>query len=291
MNPLNNDTHVWLITGCSTGLGRALAARVLDRGHRLIATARQPETLAELVAVDPSRCRALALDVADATQVAPVVAQAAAFFGRLDVVVNNAGYGMIGAVEEYDEAQIARNFETNFFGALRVIRAALPILRAQRRGHFVNMSAAAVIANYAGFSIYGATKWALEGLSESLAAEVRPLGLKVTIVQPGPFRTDFISRSLERASTAIPDYEATSGKFRRFLETMSGRQPGDPDKAADVIIAAVESENPPLRLVLGKYAIDKTRRKLVSAARELEAGSAAGLATDFSGDGQAEAAR
>ena len=291
MNTPLNDSPVWLITGCSSGLGRALAARVLARGHRLIATARQPETLDELVAADPSRCRALALDVADPSQVAPVVAQAAEIFGRLDVVVNNAGYGLVGAVEEYDEAQITRNFETNFFGALRVIRAALPILRAQRRGHFVNISAAAVIANYAGFSIYGATKWALEGLSESLAAEVRPLGLKVMIVQPGPFRTEFISRSLERASAAIPDYDPSSGKFRCFLETMNGRQPGDPAKAADAIISAVESDNPPLRLVLGKYAIDKTRRKLGSAARELDAGSAAGAATDFTMEGPAEAAR
>ena len=131
MNTPLNDSPVWLITGCSSGLGRALAARVLARGHRLIATARQPETLDELVAVDPSRCRALALDVADASQVSPVVAQAAEIFGRLDVVVNNAGYGLVGAVEEYDEAQITRNFETNFFGALRVIRAAPdPIPRA-----------------------------------------------------------------------------------------------------------------------------------------------------------------
>lgn len=284
-----NDTPVWLITGCSTGLGRALAGRVLTRGHRLIATARHPETLAELVAVDPSRCQALALDVADAPQVAAVVAQAAAAFGRLDVVVNNAGYGLVGAVEEYDDAQIARNFETNFFGALRVIRAALPILRAQRRGHFVNVSAAAVIANYPGFSIYGATKWALEGVSESLAAEVRPLGLKVTIVQPGPFRTDFIARSLERATGHIPDYDPSSGKFRRFLETMNGRQPGDPTKAADAIMDAVAAENPPLRLVLGKYAIDKARRKLAAAARELDLGSGAGLAADFPTDGEAKA--
>jgi len=284
-----NDTPVWLITGCSSGLGRALAARVLARGHRLIATARHPETLADLVAADPNRCRALALDVADAPQVAAVVAQAAEAFGRLDVVVNNAGYGLVGAVEEYDEAQIARNFETNFFGALRVIRAALPILRAQRRGHFVNVSAAAVIANYPGFSIYGATKWALEGVSESLAAEVRPLGLRVTIVQPGPFRTDFISRSLERATGHIPDYDPSSGKFRRFLETMSGRQPGDPAKAADAIMDAVAAENPPLRLVLGKYAIDKARRKLAAAARELDLGSGAGLAADFPTDGEAKA--
>ena len=290
MNPVN-DTPVWLITGCSSGLGRALAARVLGRGHRLIATARHPETLADLVATAPDRCRAIALDVADANQVAPVIARAAEAFGRLDVVVNNAGYGLIGAVEEYDDAQIARNFETNFFGALRVIRAALPILRAQRRGHFVNLSAAAAIANYPGFSIYGATKWALEGVSESLAAEVRPFGLKVTIVQPGPFRTDFISRSLERATGHIPDYDQSSGKFQRFLETMNGRQPGDPTKAADAIIAAVASENPPLRLVLGPYAIDKARRKLASAARELDAGSAAGLATNFPPNGEAEASR
>jgi NAD(P)-dependent dehydrogenase (short-subunit alcohol dehydrogenase family) len=276
-----NDAPVWLITGCSSGLGRALAARVLAQGHRLVATARQVETLGDLVAMAPDRCRAMALDVADASQAGPVVARAAEAFGRLDVVVNNAGYGLVGALEEYDEAQIVRNFETNFFGALRVIRAALPILRAQRRGHFVNISAAAVIGNYAGFSIYGASKWALEGVSEALAAEVRPFGVRVTIVQPGPFRTDFVAR-LERATRHLPDYDPSSGKFQRFLETMRGKQPGDPDRAADAIIAAVAADNPPLRLVLGKYAIDKVRRKLGAAARELDAGSAAGLATDFS---------
>ena len=276
-----SDSPVWFITGCSSGLGRALAQRVLACGHRLVATARRPETLADLVASQPDRCRALALDVAVAAQIPLVVAQAAAAFGRLDIVVNNAGYGLVGAVEEVSDEQIARSFETNFFGALRVMRAALPILRAQRRGHFVNISAAAAIANYPGFSIYGATKCALESVSESLAAEVRPLGLKVTIVQPGPFRTDFIARSLERARDRIDDYEATSGKFLRFLETMSDRQPGDPDKAADAIIAAVASEHSPLRLVLGKYANEKARRKFSSAARELDAASAAALATDF----------
>ncbi len=276
-----NESPVWFITGCSSGLGRALARRVLACGHRLVATARRPETLDDLVASHPDRCRALALDVAVAAQIAPVVAQAAAAFGRLDVVVNNAGYGLVGAVEEVSDEQIARSFETNFFGALRVMRAALPILRAQRRGHFVNISAAAAIANYPGFSIYGAAKCALEGVSESLAAEVRPLGLKVTLVQPGPFRTDFIARSLERAPVRIVDYAASSGKFLRFLETMNGRQPGDPDKAAEAIIAAVGAEQPPLRLVLGKYANEKARRKLGSASRELDAGGAVALATDF----------
>ena len=272
---------VWFITGCSSGLGRALAGRVLARGHRLVATARRPEVLNDLAAGQPAHCRVLPLDVAVPAQVSATVARAAAAFGRLDVVVNNAGYGLVGAFEELSDEQIARNFETNFFGALRVIRAALPILRAQRHGHFVNLSAAAVIANYAGFSSYGATKWALEGFSESLAAEVRPLGLKVTIVEPGPFRTDFISRSLERAASRIADYDASSGKFLRFLETMSDKQPGDPAKAADAIIAAVESEMPPLRLVLGKYAHDKARKKFMSARRELDAWEGVGLATDF----------
>jgi len=275
------SSPVWFITGCSSGLGRALAAHVLKRGQRVVATARQPEELGELVERYPDQCRALAFDVADPAQAARVVPEAAGILGRLDVVVNNAGFGLVGALEELGDAQIMRNFETNFFGAVRVMRAALPILRAQRRGHFVNISAAAAIANYAGFSIYGATKWALEGASEALAAEVRPLGLKVTLVQPGPFRTEFISRSLERAESNLADYDATSGKFIRFMDTMSGRQPGDPDLAAAAIMAAVESEHPPLRLVLGKYATDKARRKLVTASRELDAWAGIGAATDF----------
>jgi NAD(P)-dependent dehydrogenase (short-subunit alcohol dehydrogenase family) len=279
MNDADN-TPVWLITGCSSGLGRALAGRVLAHGHRVVATARQPAALAELAAANPERCRRLALDVTSPVQVATVVRQAAEAFGRLDVVVNNAGYGLVGALEELSEEQILRSFETNFFGALRVIRAALPIMRAQGRGHIVNISAAAAIANYAGFSVYGATKCALEAVSESLAAEVKPLGVRVTIVQPGPFRTDFIARSLERAGGTIPAYESTSGKFQRFLATMDGKQPGDPARAAEAIIAAVTAEHPPLRLVLGKYAIDKTRRKFVTATRELDAWADVGLATE-----------
>ncbi len=279
MNDAEN-TPVWLITGCSSGLGRALAGRVLARGHRVVATARQPAALADLVASFPGSCRPLALDVTSPEQVATVVTRAAEAFGRLDVVVNNAGYGLVGALEEFSEEQILRNFETNFLGALRVIRAALPVLRAQGRGHFVNISAAAAISNYAGFSVYGATKCALEAVSESLAAEVRPLGLRVTIVQPGPFRTDFIARSLEPAAGSIPAYEPTSGKFRRFLAAMDGKQPGDPARAAEAIIAAVAAEQPPLRLVLGRYAIDKTRRKFAAATRELDTWADVGLATE-----------
>lgn len=279
MNDAEN-TPVWLITGCSSGLGRALAGRVLAHGHRVVATARQPGVLAELAALHPAHCRRLALDVTSPMQVTTVVAQAAEAFGRLDFVVNNAGYGLVGALEELAEEQILRNFETNFFGALRVIRAALPILREQGRGHFVNISAAAAITNYAGFSVYGATKCALESVSESLAAEVKPLGLRVTIVQPGPFRTDFIARSLEPAGGTIPAYEPTSGQFRRLLGAMDGKQPGDPARAADAIIAAVTAGQPPLRLVLGKYAIDKTRRKFAAATRELDTWAGVGLATE-----------
>jgi NAD(P)-dependent dehydrogenase (short-subunit alcohol dehydrogenase family) len=281
MNKPTTPSRVWLITGCSSGFGAALAAAVLARGQRVIATARNAAALDALAAEFPETCRALALDVTDAPQVKSVVARAVEAFGRLDVVVNNAGYGLVGAFEELGAEQIARNFATNFFGALEVIRAALPVLRAQGSGHIVNISAAAVISNYAGFSIYGATKWALEGLSESLAAELKPLGIKVTIVQPGPFRTDFIARSLERAERHVADYDRTSGKFSRFLETMAGKQPGDPAKAAEAIIAAVESDTPPLRLVLGKYANDKARKKLADTERERAAWEHVGLPTDF----------
>jgi len=254
---------------------------VLQRGHRLIATARDVTTLAELAAQFPETCRLLALDVTNAAQVKSVVAEAATAFGQLDVVVNNAGYGLLGALEECDDEQIWRNFNTNLFGALRVIRATLPILRAQKRGHIINLSAAAVIANYAGFAIYGGAKWALEGVSEALALEVRSLGIKVTLVEPGPFRTDFISRSLDRASQPIADYEASSGKFAAFLEKVNGSQPGDPVKAAQAIIHITETDRAPLRLVLGKYANDKALKQLEVRRRELEAWKEVGLPTDF----------
>ena len=273
--------RIWLITGCSSGLGLALATAVLARGDRVIATARDPGALADLAARYPATCRALALDVTDSAQVTAVVAEGAAAFGRLDVVVNNAGYGLVGALEELGAQQIARNFSVNLFGALDVIRAALPFLRAQGSGHLVNISAAAAIANYPGFSMYGATKRALEGVSESLAAELKPLGINVTIVQPGPFRTAFVSRSLERAEQHIAAYDRTSGKFLRLLETMHGRQPGDPAKAAEAIIAAVASDTPPLRLVLGKYAHDKTRRTVADAEKERAAWEHVGLPTEF----------
>jgi NAD(P)-dependent dehydrogenase (short-subunit alcohol dehydrogenase family) len=271
----------WLITGCSSGLGLALAEAALQAGDRVLATARNPENLSCLETEFPGTCRTAPLDLTCPSHIPAAVETALAAFGRIDVLVNNAGFGVVGALEEIDAEQVARNFQVNFFGALELIRAALPSLRAQGSGHIVNISAAAAIANYPGFSVYGATKWALEGASESLAAEIQPLGLRVTLVEPGPFRTEFIGRSLERARGAIDAYAPTSGKFLKLLQGMQGRQPGDPAKAAHAILAAVQSPNPPLRLVLGKYAHDKRRKQIAALEAELSTWQAIGQPTEF----------
>jgi NAD(P)-dependent dehydrogenase (short-subunit alcohol dehydrogenase family) len=273
--------RVWLITGSSSGFGRALVEQVIAAGERVVATARNPETLADLELRAPDQLRVFALDVTDVARVAEVVSLAKEAWGRLDIVVNNAGYGLIGALEEYSLPQIERNLATNLMGPIHVMRAALPVFRAQKSGHFINLSAAAAISNYAGFSVYGGAKAALELISESVRAETAPFGIKVTLVEPGPFRTDFIGRSMERAAQQIEPYAATSGKFLGFLEKMNGRQPGDPDRAAAAIISVSREANPPFRLVLGKYAIDKTRRQLTARGNELNTWEAVGLATEF----------
>ena len=262
---------VWLITGCSSGLGRALAEKVLETGATVAATARTLTALDDLKAQYPDKCLPLQLDVTDRTQCMDVVQALVAETKRLDVLVNNAGYGLIGSLEESTDEQIERNFATIVFGAVRLIRAALPTFRAQSSGRIINISAAAAIANYAGFSIYGGAKYALEGVSEALAAEVKPLGIKVSLVQPGPFRTEFISRSMKKTASTIGDYAGTVGKFAAFLQKMEGQQPGDPAKAASAILRLSEMENPPLRLALGKYAVEKVERVLKARQREWEA--------------------
>jgi NAD(P)-dependent dehydrogenase (short-subunit alcohol dehydrogenase family) len=276
-----NDTKVWLITGSSTGFGRSLTEAVLQHGDRVIATARKPEQLQDLVERYPETAKAIRLDVTNLAEVKAAVDAAVSAFGRIDVLVNNAGYGLVGALEEYGEDQIRHNFETNFFGAVNMTRAVLPILRSQKQGHILNMSAIAGFANELGFSIYGAAKFALEGMSEAVYGEVGPLGIHVTIVEPGPFRTDFIGRSLIRAEQSIDAYSETSGKFIQFLDKIEGSQPGDPDKAAQVLIQAVNSNHPPLRLVLGKYAYKKFRQKLQSLTAELDEWEAIASSTDF----------
>ena len=218
MNPQN--TRVWLITGSSSGFGRSLAEAVLNQGDRLIATARKPEQLTDLVRRYPERVKAIALDVTQPDRIPSAIAQGVDAFGRIDVLVNNAGYGLIGALEEVSPAQIRRNFDTNLFGAIDVIRAILPIMRQQGSGHIINMSAIAGFTNELGFSIYGGAKFALEGVSEALRGEVAPFGIHVTIVEPGPFRTDFIGRSLDRVENPMPEYEPTVGKFLNFLNNI-----------------------------------------------------------------------
>jgi NAD(P)-dependent dehydrogenase (short-subunit alcohol dehydrogenase family) len=275
------NSRVWLITGSSTGFGRALAQAVLQHGDRVVATARKPEQLQDLVEHYPETSKAIALDVTNLEQIQTSLKQALDAFGQIDVLVNNAGYGLIGALEEVSIEQIHRNFETNLFGAINMMRAILPIMRQRGSGHIINMSAIAGFTNELGFSIYGGAKFALEGVSEALHGEVAPLGIKVTIVEPGPFRTDFIGRSLERAAHPMAEYEPTVGKFLNFLNTIEGKQPGDPQKAANAIIQMVESENPPLRLVLGKYAYTKFRQKIESLTQELDAWEAMAINTDF----------
>ncbi len=276
-----NDSKVWLITGSSTGFGRTLAETVLEKGDKVIATARKPEQLEDLISKYPETAIALKLDVTNQAEIKAVVDSAIAKSGQIDVLVNNAGYGLIGALEEVSDEQIHRNFDTNLFGAINVIRGVLPIMRSQQSGHIINMSAIAGFTNELGFSIYGGAKFALEGVSEALQGEVAPLGIKVTIVEPGPFRTDFIGRSLDRAEEQMEAYQGTVGKFLNFLENIEGKQPGDPQKAAEAIIKVVNSDNPPLRLVLGKYAYTKFRKKIESLKTELDAWEAIAANTDF----------
>ncbi|MDQ0618862.1 oxidoreductase [Arthrobacter globiformis] len=244
----------WLITGCSTGLGRALAQTVLAHGHNVVATARNVNAVKDIAADFPDTALALPLDVTDREQISSAVQQAQARFGGIDVLVNNAGYGYRAAVEEADDADIRRLFDTNLFGAVDMIKAVLPDMRANKDGAILNISSIGARISPAGSGYYSATKAALEGLSGSLHKELQPLGISVTAIEPGAFRTDFAGRSLTQSATAIPDYAETAGKRRKEHDTVHGTQPGDPVKAAEAIIAVVESPNPPSLLVLGQDA-------------------------------------
>lgn len=270
----------WLITGASTGFGRHLAETVLKHGDQCILTARKPEQLDELVALFAHMAIAVPLDVTRPDQIAAAFAAGRERFGAIDVVVNNAGYGLLAALEETDDARLAKNLETNLVGPLRVMRAAIPILREQKHGHIINLSAIAAFANELGFAVYGATKAGLEAASEAVAGECAPFGIKVTVVVPGPFRTDFIARSLD-AVPRLPEYASTVGKFETFLTRINGKQPGDPGKAAEAIYQIAGLEKPPFRLVLGKYAYEKFDKKLKALHAELEAWKPVGLPTDF----------
>jgi NAD(P)-dependent dehydrogenase (short-subunit alcohol dehydrogenase family) len=271
----------WLITGCSTGLGRALAEGVIAAGHNAVVTARDAGRVADLTECTLDRVLALPLDVTDPAQVTNAVSQAEERFGGIDVLVNNAGYGYRAAVEEGDDSDIRILFETQFFGAVAMIKAVLPGMRARRSGAIVNISTIGVQIMPAGSGYYAASKAALEGMSGALHGELKPLGISVTVIEPGAFRTDFAGRSLTQSSTVIDDYSDTAGKRRKEHDTAHGTQPGDPTKAAKAIIAAVESDEPPAFLLLGNDALNTYRRLAAARLDTIEAWEHLTTSTDI----------
>ena len=275
------DVPVWFITGCSTGFGRELASNVLARGWRAVVTARDRRKVQDLIAGHDGRALALGLDVNVADQVAATVAAAESTFGRIDVLVNNAGFGYLGAVEESDESEVRAMFDTNYFGLVRMTNAVLPGMRTRRSGHIVNISSMGGLVSFPGLGHYNATKFAVEGLSEALAQELAPLGIKVLIVEPGPFRTNWAGASIKQASARIDDYATTAAATQLRISGYSGQQPGDPARAAEAIIRAVGSPSPPLRLLLGRMALQTARAKLESLRLDFDAWEKTTLGADF----------
>lgn len=277
-------SRVWLITGVSTGFGRELAKAVLARGGIVAGTVRQDAQADEFRALAAGRSFAYRLDVTEAGAIPSVIEKVVRDTGRIDVLVNNAGYGLIGAAEETSEAEARKLFETNFFGLLHVTQAVLPYMRAAKRGHVVNFSSLAGIMGIPGVSLYCASKFAVEGLSESLAGELAPFGIKVTIVEPGGFRTDFAGRSIAMPAKVLPEYAGTPAANARasMMSKHRGHEHGDPAKAANAIIEAVDSEVPPMRLVLGADALGAGRAKLASLAKNYDAWETVSTSTNLS---------
>lgn len=271
--------RVWLITGASSGLGRELAEAALDRGERVVATARADSSVRDLEERHPGRALAVQLDVTDAGGAESAVARAVEEYGRVDVLVNNAGFGLFGALEELSDEQLRREFDTNVFGAVNLIRAALPAMRERRSGHIVQISSLEGVAPaLAGESAYAGTKFAIEGICEGLAKEVAHLGIRVTIVEPGPLRTSFADgATVEEPQT--PDYEESVGGALEWFADLAGKQPNDPRRAAEAIVDAVFAPDPPLRLALGVEAIEAIRGKLADQRAELDAWEELGSST------------
>lgn len=274
-------SRTWFITGASTGFGRLLAEEVLKSGGKVVATARKLDKVADIEEKYPGKARAFALDVTDAAQIHSVVAQAVTGFSPVDVLVNNAGYGIAGAIEEATEDEFMPVYDTNVFGLIRVTQELLPHMRQRRSGHILNLSSIGGLAASPGWGYYQSTKFAVEGLTEALAAEVAPLGIHVTAIEPGPFRTDFLGRSGVEAANRIADYDATAGNARRYMSDQDGKQPGDPLRAVRAMIAVVESPNQPLRLLLGASALKRVREKLDVWQKEIAAWESITVGADF----------
>jgi NAD(P)-dependent dehydrogenase (short-subunit alcohol dehydrogenase family) len=272
---------VWFITGCSTGFGRELAALVLARGWRVVVTARDAARVADLATGQEDRALAVSLDVTDAAAIAAAVAAAEAKFGRVDVLVNNAGYGYQASIEEGDDAEIRAQFDANVFGLFAMTRAVLPGMRARRQGAIVNVTSVAGLVGFPSSGYYAASKHAVEGFSDALAAEVAPLGLSVTCVEPGPFRTDWAGRSLRQTESRIADYAGTAAARMAQTRGYSGNQPGDPVRAGEAMIDAVARDRPPRHLVLGRWGHDAVTDRLRARVAEIEGLRDAALGADY----------
>ncbi|WP_173930988.1 oxidoreductase [Chelativorans sp. Marseille-P2723] len=272
----------WLVTGASGGLGAAITKAALHRGDRVVVSARNIEGARALAREVPDRALAVRIDVEDSQSISRGIEEALAWAGRIDVLVNNAGRGFHGAVEEVSDAEARALFETNVFGLLSVTRPVLAHMRENRTGHVINIGSMAGLASGAGTGIYCATKFALEGISEAMHAELSPLGIKVTIVEPGPFRTEFNGSSIRQAARSIPDYESTAGERIAALRASNGHQPGDPAKAAELICDIAAMDSPPLHLVVGGAAIERAQRKLEQLGAEIAAWEERSRATSFS---------
>ncbi|MCP2084548.1 UNVERIFIED_ORG: NAD(P)-dependent dehydrogenase (short-subunit alcohol dehydrogenase family) [Paraburkholderia sediminicola] len=276
-----NDNSVWLITGSSSGLGRALAEKVLEHGYRAVVTARRPASVRDLVEHYGDRAMAVGLDVTQSAQISAAVKAAHERFGRIDVLVNNAGYGYIGAIEEGEDAEIRTQFDTNVHGVIALMQAVLPGMRHRGKGHIVNVSSIGGLTTFPNVGYYHASKYALEGLSETLAKEMAPFGIGVTVVEPGAFRTDFRGRSMRQSRIRIPEFAGTLGKQRDALLDSHGKQHNDPAKGALAIIEALKAERPPLHLLLGADALDLAHKQLAALRKDFDAWETLSRSTAF----------
>jgi len=254
----------WFITGCSTGIGREIARAALEAGHSVAATARDASSVADFVEDFGDRAIALRLDVTDRDQITAAVAATEAAFGGIDVLVNNAGYGYMAAVEEGDDAEVRKLFDTNYFGVVDTLKAVLPGMRARRSGHIVNISSMTGLVANPPNAYYSSTKFALEALTEALSKEVAPLGIKVTAIEPGAFRTDWASRSMRESSTPIEDYDENVGTRKTMIKEFAAHLPGDPRKVAEAVLMVTTLDEPPLRLLLGRDVLAAVREKIAA---------------------------
>jgi NAD(P)-dependent dehydrogenase (short-subunit alcohol dehydrogenase family) len=273
--------RTWLITGCSTGIGRAIAEHVLAIGDNAAVTARKPEDVADIVAAFPDRAVALALDVADPKQVTAAVAATEARFGGVDVLVNNAGYGYVASIEEGDEAAIKAMYEVNLFGALRMMKAVLPGMRARRSGSIITISSLAGRISNPATGYYSSSKFALEAISEALSREVAELGIRVCSIAPGMFRTDFSGRSLKTGETAVTDYDAGVHARMALVKSVDGKQAGDPAKLAQLVVAVADMENPPRQLIAGPDAYAAITGRMDEIRSAMEQHQPLSVATNF----------